>query len=354
MTPVNSPQGLDYAGRSGGVRVLIVDDEEVIRILFHDVLKAEFQVALADCGARVQPYLDHNPPDVMVVDKNLPDRSGLELLKAAKALQSDIEVIVITGYASLESALEALRSGAFDYLPKPFDEIELVVEKIRHAGQKNRMMRERRQLLDTVVQTNHQLRVAHERLRKGNLQALTSMITALEARDSYTRGHSDRVAEYSLMVGRELRLPGDRLINLVDGARLHDVGKIGIREEVLHKIKELSEEEYEHIKTHPLIGADIIGKMESYQQVVPFVRHHHERFDGLGYPDGLRGEAIPLEARIIAVADTFDAMISSRAYRQPFPYNEAVRIIRELAATQLDPEVVRAFLACQNRLATTL
>ena len=352
MEPGYSSQELTYAGKEGGTRVLVVDDEEVIRILFREALGDEFQVACSDSTEQALPFLECNPPDVLVVDKNLPDRSGLELLKIAKTMRSDVEVIVITAYASLNSSLEALRSGAFDYLPKPFENLELVVEKIRRAGQKNRMMRERRQLLEKVVQTNQELRVVHERLRKGYLQTLTSMITALEARDAYTRGHSDRVAEYSLMIGRELNLSGERLSNLIDGARLHDVGKIGIREEVLHKIDALSEEEYAHIKTHPQIGADIIGKMESYLQVVPFVRHHHERFDGLGYPDGLRGEDIPLEARIIAVADSFDAMISSRAYRRPFSYTEALKVVHDLASTQLDPEVVKAFLACQRRLGT--
>jgi response regulator RpfG family c-di-GMP phosphodiesterase len=343
-----------YKGPEGSYKVLVVDDEEVIRLLVHDALVNDFCIAMVESAEEAVPYLVHQPPDVLLVDKNLPGMSGIDLLRQAKALQPECEVMVITGYASLESSIEALRLGAYDYLLKPFDDVEIVVEKVRRAGEKKDMARERRELNEQVMAANKQLRSAHERLKKSYIQTLSSMITALEARDSYTRGHSDRVADYTAMIGKAMGITGESFNNLVDGARLHDLGKIGIRETVLHKTCALTDEEYAHIKTHPSIGADIIGKMEAYRHLVPMVRHHHERFDGKGYPDGLSGKAIPLQARIIAVADSFDAMTSERPYRKTRTPNEALKEIREVAGTQLDPMVVKTFLGIQAQLDTVL
>ncbi len=343
-----------YKGPAGTLRVLVVDDEEVIRLLIHDALSTDFAIAMVDSAEDAAPYLVHHPPDVLLVDKNLPGMSGIDLLRQSKALRPESEVIVITGYASLGSSIEALRLGAYDYLIKPFDDIEIIVEKVRRAGEKKDMARERRELNEQVMATNKKLRFAHDRLKKSYIQTLSSMITALEARDAYTRGHSDRVADYTAMIGRAMGITGESFNNLVDGARLHDLGKIGIRETVLHKTSALTNEEYAHIKTHPSIGADIIGKMEAYRHLVSMVRHHHERFDGMGYPDGLVGKSIPLQARIISVADAFDAMTSERPYRRTRTPNEALKEIREVAGTQLDPMVVKTFLSIQSQLDVVL
>ena len=343
-----------YKGPEGTYKVLVVDDEEVIRLLIHDALMNDFSIAMVDSAEDAVPYMVHHPPDVLLLDKNLPGMSGIDLLRQSKALQPESEVIVITGYASLDSSIEALRLGAYDYLIKPFDDVEIVVEKVRRAGEKKDLARERRELNDQVMAANKELRSAHDRLKKSYIQTLSSMITALEARDSYTRGHSDRVADYTAMIGKAMGITGESFNNLVDGARLHDIGKIGIRETVLHKTSALTDEEYAHIKTHPSIGADIIGKMEAYRHLVPMVRHHHERFDGRGYPDGLAGKDIPLQARIIAVADSFDAMTSERPYRKTRSPNEALKEIREVAGAQLDSMVVKTFLSIQAQLDTVL
>jgi putative nucleotidyltransferase with HDIG domain len=341
-----------YKGPSGARRVLVVDDEDIMRVLLGEALSGEFALSMAASGEEALSGLMKDPPDVMVVDKNLPGISGLHVLQQVKALNAEIEIIVITGYASLESSVEALRMGAFDYLIKPFDDINIVTEKVRRAAEKKEMNAERRVLMDNLLKANQELRAAQERLRAGYLQTLTSMITALEARDAYTRGHSDRVAAYTAMIGKEMGLEGDSFQNLLDGALLHDVGKIGIRESVLNKQGKLTDEEYRHIQTHPDVGAEIIGKMEAYQHLVSMIRHHHERFDGKGYPGKLKEDRIPLEARIIAVADTFDAMTSERPYRKPRTHAEALRIIREVAGTQLDPKVSGVFLMIQGKLDT--
>jgi response regulator RpfG family c-di-GMP phosphodiesterase len=346
----DQPNSSPYIGPEGRSSVLIVDDEEVITILLQEALSEHFKITFCSSGEDAVPILVNHPPDVLVADKNLPGMSGIDLLRQAKQLKPETEVILITGYASLESAIEALRFGAYDYLIKPFDDLNIVVEKIRLATEKRALGRERQMLMEQVMTTNEELRRAQERLKLGYLQTLSSMVTALETRDSYTRGHSDRVAELSGMIGKQLGLSGHQLFHLVDGARLHDIGKIGIREEVLNKATQLSNEEFDHIKTHPLMGAEIIGKIEIYAHLIPMIRHHHERYDGKGYPNGLVGQSIPLEARIISVADTFDAMTSSRPYRRTRSPGEALRIIREVAGSQLDPQAVKAFLAIQAKV----
>ncbi len=338
-----------YQGPPGTNRVLVVDDEEIIRVVLADILAAEFSHAEVGSAEEAMPFLRETPPDVMLVDKNLPGMSGLELLGTVKVHLPACEVIVISGYASLESAIEALRLGAFDYLMKPFDDIQLVLEKVRRAAEKKELEVERRRLMEQLLASNQELLRAQDRLRQDYMETLAGMITALEARDAYTRGHSDRVAEYSAAIGQELGLPRNELAELVDGARLHDLGKIGIREDVLNKPGRLTDEEYRHIMTHPAVGADILDKMASHRHLVPYLRFHHERIDGKGYPDSLEGSKIPLGARIIAVADTFDAMTSQRPYRKPRGAEEALRIIREVAGTQLDPLVVGAFLATRMR-----
>ncbi|HUU00252.1 MAG TPA: HD domain-containing phosphohydrolase [Myxococcota bacterium] len=341
---------LEYHGPAGTSRVLIVDDEDVVRLVLEEALGNSFALALTKTAEEAVPFLTRQPPNIMLVDKNLPGMSGVDLLKQVKALDPEIEVIIITGYASLESAIEAMRLGAYDYLLKPFEDLAIVEEKVRLAGEKNELSVERRLLMEQVLASNKELHQAQQQLKKAYLQTLTSMITALEARDAYTRGHSDRVAEYSAQIGCEMGLRGDKLTDLKDAARLHDLGKIGIREDVLNKEGKLTDEEYKHIQSHPDIGADIVRHMEAYAHLIPLIRHHHERIDGKGYPAGLSGDNIPMQARIIAVADTYDAMTSSRPYRNPRSASSALRIIREVSGTQLDPTAVGAFLMAQAKM----
>jgi response regulator RpfG family c-di-GMP phosphodiesterase len=333
----------------GTARVLIVDDEEVIRLFLYEALGNDYAIAAVSNAEDAIAFLDSNPADVILADKNLPGMSGLELLHRVKATSAETEIILITGYASLESAIEALRNGAYDYLVKPFDDIALITEKVQRAAEKRVLAKEHRQLMEQVLASNQELRLAHDRLRQGYVETLTSMITALEARDAYTRGHSDRVAALSLIIGKQLGLIGERLSHLGEGARLHDLGKIGVREDILNKPGKLTDEEYDHIKSHPAIGSEILSKMEACRHLLPMIRHHHERWDGRGYPDGLAAEQVPQPARIIAVADTFDAMTSKRPYRDPRSTERAFEIIREVAGSQLDPEVVGAFLAAHER-----
>ncbi len=333
----------------GTPRVLIIDDEDVICRMLESLLAGDYTLASVGSAEAASELLASEPADVVLVDKNLPGRSGLDLLRDLKRDAPDTEVIVITGYASLQSAVEALRLGAYDYLVKPFDDISIVAQKVQRAVEKKELAQEHRQLMSQLLASNQELRSAHERLRRGYMESLTSIVAALEARDAYTRGHSERVALYAVRIGEEMGLSPERLTHLRDGGRVHDVGKIGIREDILNKTGRLSDEEYAHIQLHPGIGADILQGVEAFRHLLPMVLSHHERWDGNGYPQGLRADDIALEARITAVADCFDAMTSSRPYREPRTVDQALGIIREVAGSQLDPQAVGAFLMAHRR-----
>jgi putative nucleotidyltransferase with HDIG domain len=347
LADASSSQTFD--GPLGTARVLVVDDEEVIRTVLQAALQDDFRLAFAESAEQALRFMERTGADVLLVDKNLPGRSGLELLRQVKQRWTESEVIVMTGYASLESAIEALRLGAYDYLMKPFDDLALVIEKVRRAAEKRELQLERRQLIDQLLASNQELIQAQERLRLGYFETLAGMAAALEARDAYTQGHSERVATFSVVLARELGMREEQVAAIRDAALLHDVGKIGIREDILNKPGRLTPQEFAHIQTHPEVGASILGKMEAVRHLVPAVLHHHERFDGKGYPHGLAGSSIPLEARIMSVADCFDAMTSKRPYRDGLPFEEAVETIRQCSGTQLDPTVVGAFLISRTR-----
>ena len=184
----------------------------------------------------------------------------------------------------------------------------------------------------------------YEDLEASYLSAVRALANSIDAKDTYTRGHSERVARYSMEIGRVMGLTGDEIKNLHIGALLHDIGKIGIAEAIINKNSRLTEEEYQEIKTHPSRGASIIEPAKFLKEKVPLIKYHHERFDGKGYPDGLRGEEIPLMARIVCCADSFDAMTSKRAYRDTMPLEEARKELIRCSGSQFDPRVVNAFL----------
>jgi putative two-component system response regulator len=277
----------------------------------------------------------------------MPEMNGLELLKNVKAIRPKMMFIIMTAYPEIDMAVEAIRLGANDFIIKPAD-LELVVFSVKKALEQKRMEEEieahHKNLEQLVEERTSKLRETLLVLKKSHLDSVKVLAGAIDAKDPYTRGHSDRVRRLSMRIAAKLGFSQEKLENLVFGALLHDIGKIGIRDEVLQKKGQLSPEEYEYIQQHPLIGVKILEGIDFFKDKIPLIRSHHEQYDGSGYPDGLIGEVIPLEARIIAVPDAFDAMTSLRPHRRAIPVNEVIEEMEKGKGKQFDPQILEIFL----------
>jgi putative two-component system response regulator len=322
-------------------RCLIVDDEPRLRqVLTRLMEKDGFACAEAANGVEALEYLSHTSVPVLLSDLSMPEMDGVELLRHVRALYPDTAVVMITAVADVDAAVRCLAAGAMDYLTKPFN-FDEVSARVSKALEKRRLVMENRAYQDELEQ-----RVAAQarRLEELFLASMQSLAEALEVKDQYTHGHSLRVSSYATATGRAMGLDEATVREIELGAHLHDIGKIGVREAVLNKEGPLTDEEYEHIMTHPEVGwrllAPLLGEMP---QALAVVRSHHERFDGRGAPDQLAGERIPLAARIASVADAFDAMTSVRPYRTNRTLEEGLAEVRRCAGSQFDPVVVAAF-----------
>jgi response regulator RpfG family c-di-GMP phosphodiesterase len=329
-------------------RCLVVDDEPRLRQVLRRVMEADgYACREAGHGEEAIARLEEEPAELVLSDLRMPAMDGLELLGVLAQRWPDTAVILVTAVADVDTAVGCLSKGAMDYLTKPFH-IDEVRARVGQAMEKRRLRLENRgyqQHLEARV------RAQARRIEEVFLAGVQALADALDAKDPYTRGHSVRVARYSTLVARAMRLD-DAIVMQIDlGGHVHDIGKIGVREGVLLKPGRLTDEEYDHIMTHPVTGWRILAPLLRDAPVaLNVVRSHHERFDGRGIPDGLAGDAIPLEARIAAVADSFDAMTSSRPYRTaPRTFDDAVAEIERCAGTQFDPEVVRGFLQAVQR-----
>ncbi|MES2524365.1 MAG: HD domain-containing phosphohydrolase [Gemmatimonadota bacterium] len=323
------------------MRCLIVDDEPALRAILRRVLEADgFSCTEAESGVEAMRMLEAERYPLVLSDYHMPEMDGGRLLREIRVRWPDTSVVIITGTADVDLAVRCLEEGALDYLTKPFGLDELRA-RLRQALEKRRLVLEnlayRTQLEERVVAQTRK----YEELF---LAALQSLADALEVKDSYTWGHSTRVSRYAMAIARELRLPVPLLEEIEFGSRLHDIGKIGIREAVLNKDGPLTDEEYAHVMEHPVIGWRLLAPlMREMPHALAIVRSHHERIDGLGGPDQLRGSEIPMEARITAVADSFDAMTSGRPYRAGVSVEEAIAELRRCAGTQFCTECVAAF-----------
>jgi response regulator RpfG family c-di-GMP phosphodiesterase len=259
----------------------------------------------------------------------------------------DAVVVMVSGAQTVESAIEALRAGAFDYVMKPFD-LRHVEAAVRRALEHKRLREAKRRyenyLEELVAERTAELDRTLATLEDSYRMTLKALAAALETRDRETHGHSERVVSFSLRLGRELKLTGESLRSLEFGALLHDVGKIGVPDAILHKPAQLSAEEWVNMRRHPVHGQQILQGIEFLEGAARVVGQHHEKWDGTGYPLGLRGEEIDLNARIFAVADAFDAMVSTRVYRAGKPYEAAAEELERHAGRQFDPVVVAAFM----------
>jgi putative nucleotidyltransferase with HDIG domain len=329
-------------------RILIVDDEEVIcTILARRLTREGYACVTANDGREALRCFYKHPFSLIISDIKMPEIDGVELLKRVKAANPSMMVIMITAFPDIDLAVEAMRLGAYDFIIKPAD-LDLVVLSVKKALEKKRLedevMAYRSHLERLVEQRTAKLQQAYRILKKAHLDSVKVLVEAIDAKDPYTRGHSDRVTRMSLKVAFQFGFTEDRLESLEYGALLHDIGKIGIKDEVLQKPSALNSEEYQYIQEHPLIGVKIVEGLDFFKNKIPIIRHHHEHFDGSGYPDGLVGEAIPFEARIIAVPDAFDAMTSARPHRGMMPLQDVLIELEKCKGTQFDPRVLEIFI----------
>lgn len=322
-------------------RCLVVDDEMRLRQVLRRIMEADgFNAAEAGNGEEALAALGSAPADLVLSDLRMPGMDGIALLKELRAKHPDTAVVLITAVADVEVAMSCLALGAMDYLTKPFH-LEEVRARVSQAMERRRLVLENRD-----YQLHLEARVAEQarRLEEVFLAGVQAVAEALDAKDPYTRGHSERVAQYATVLAREMALDERTVAQIELGGHVHDIGKIGVRESVLNKAGALTDEEYEHIMTHPVVGWRMLSPLLRDNPIaLDVVRSHHERYDGEGLPDRLAGAAIPLAARIAAVADTFDAMTSSRPYRPARAFDEAVAEVVSQAGTQFDPFVIRAF-----------
>jgi putative two-component system response regulator len=327
----------------GVVRCLVVDDESSIRqVIARMVRHHGFTCLEAESGTAALQLLEREGEVALVItDVRMPGLDGLALLGEVRRRYPDTAVIMLTGIPDLEVAVDCLRAGAADYLGKPV-QIEELMARIRQALEKRRLRMENRCYQETL---EIQVRTQASRIKELFLEGVQTLAHALEAKDPYTSGHSMRVSRYATATARRLGMPEDQLEDIRLGGELHDIGKIGTRESILHKPAVLTPEEFKHITEHTTLGERILAPLARDNPVVlRIVRSHHERIDGLGFPDGLVGETIPLEARVVAVVDAFDAMTTNRAYRASRTPAEAMAELRSCSGTHFDPPVVTAFL----------
>lgn len=309
-----------------GELILVVEDEPSLASGLKDTLEmVGYQVMTAGNGQEGLRSLEEIQPALIISDIGMPVMDGYQFFNAVRAQPkwTATPFLFLTARAHRSDMLIGKGLGADDYITKPWSTDELLVA------------------ISSKLRRSQEIAIAQ--LQQAYKATLSVLANAIEARDAYTRGHVERVAQYSLAMGRELSLAGARLDNLEFGAILHDIGKIAVPEAILGKPRELSAPETEEMRKHPVTGAHMLKDMSYLADAIPAVRHHHERYDGTGYPDRLAGEEIPLEARIVAVADTLDAMTSERAYRDAQSFERAAEEIIRQSGHQFDPQVVAAF-----------
>ena len=351
-------------------RILVADDEPEIRHVLSDLLSPHYDCEAVGSAEEALELLRGGAYDLIISDIMMGGMSGLDLIPRVRELSPDTVVIMISGVQTVESAINALRAGAFDYVMKPFDlhHVEAAVSRaLEHHFLRVEKRRYETYLEEMVAQRTEELDGALRSLGDAYRTTLKALTAALETRDLETHGHSERVVNFSLRLGQELGLDAEQMRSLEFGSLLHDIGKIGVPDAILRKPAKLTDEEWVRMREHPLHGQKILRGIEFLEGAARVVAQHHEKWDGSGYPLGLRGAQIDLNARIFAVADAFDAITSDRVYRAGRSYDEALAELDAYAGCQFDPRVVEAFrrvpreewddirrrsLAARERLAT--
>jgi len=334
-------------------RILVVDDESTIRLALSRFLRTRgYEVEMADSGAGALAILAEQRFSLMLCDLRMPGVSGLEVVPQALARDPHLGIIMLTAVNDAQSATDALSNGAFDYLTKPVElpDLQAAVER----ASMRRMRSLERHAIDRLIREEVALRTVQLEREKEALRALTvnvaeTLINAMEAKDLYLRGHSQRVADLGAAIAGELGLAGGIVEQIHLAGRLHDVGKIGIREEILNKPGRLTDEEFAHVKDHVLIGLEILSPLHHLGDALLYIRDHHERWSGGGYPHGRSGTDITIGGRVLTAADAFDALTSKRAYRDPMSARETLDYLTTQRGTLLEPMVCEALCAVVER-----
>lgn len=334
-------------------RILVVDDESTIRLALSRFLRTRgYDVEMADSGTAALGLLGQQRFSLMLCDLRMPGVSGLEVVPQALAQDPDLAIIMLTAVNDAQSATDALSRGAFDYLTKPVELPDLQAAVERASARRMRALE--RQAIDRLIREEVAIRTMQLEQEKGALRGLTvsvaeTLINAMEAKDLYLRGHSHRVAVLGAAIAAELGL-ADSVVDLVHTAgRLHDVGKIGIREAILNKPGQLTDEEFSHVRDHVRIGLEILSPLQHLGDALDFIRDHHEHWNGGGYPHGRSGTDISVGGRILTAADAFDALTSKRAYRDPMSARATLDYLRGQVGTHLEPRVCDALFVVVER-----
>jgi response regulator RpfG family c-di-GMP phosphodiesterase len=339
---------------TSGRQVLIVDDDLQVReVLHHIFLAGGYGCLLAANGREGLAVFKATRPPLTITDLKMPGMDGIGLLGAIRDVDADAAVIVLTGAPEIKTAIDSLKLGAYDFIVKPVNVDELLIAAER-ALERRQLLIERREyqaLLERrVEEATRDLQDAYRQLQDTYRTTLETLGAALDSRDVGTESHSRRVHGYAIATAREHGLPERDLVDLGHGVLLHDIGKIGIPDAILLKPGKLTAEEWSIMRRHPEIGKRLIENIPFLKGAVPIVYCHHERWDGTGYPQGLRGDEIPLGARIFAVVDAFDAMTFDRPYSKAISFQAAKAEISRCAGTHFDPAVVESFFRVPDEL----
>ncbi|MFA6283176.1 MAG: HD domain-containing phosphohydrolase [Desulfurivibrionaceae bacterium] len=336
-------------------KILIADDDTLVREAVYKILSM-FGHAVVPCASGEEALANLSADfDLVILDINMPGLDGFETLKLINDRNYGIPVIFLTGAGSMEYAVKAINLGAYDFIPKPIEDLDIFNIKVKRAiekrmyvvqekAYKENLEIEVRNKTRELAEKNRLLEEYNEDLEVSTLNTMLTLQTALEEKDMYTAGHTTRVTLHAMSIGQALRLGQEEMIVLERACKVHDIGKLVVDVNYIRKPGPLTDEEWLLMKKHPEIGANIIKPLAFMQQEIFIVRHHHERMDGKGYPDGLGGNDLNLLTKIITVADSYDAMTSKRSYKQNLELKDAIGELRRCAGSQFDPEVVRVFV----------
>jgi len=329
--------------------ILVVDDEEAIREVVSTMLEAKgYHCTAVQNGRAAQDEVKKCTPDLVLSDMIMPEMDGIKLLEWMRQYDPEVPVIMVTAIHDISTALEAIRRGAYDYILKPFEKDQLFLG-VGRALQHRRLIAEnrnyQRNLEQLVEERAAQLTGALTQLEQSYDDTLEALGSALDLKDSETEGHSQRVTAFCISIAKSMPVPNAYLAVLARAAFLHDIGKMAIPDGILRKPGPLNEDEKKIMRTHCEVGYNMLIRIPFLRDAAEIVLAHQEFFDGAGYPRGLKGEQIPLGARIFTIADSLDAMISDRPYRKALPMSHAREEIQRCSGTQFDPKVVEVFMS---------